>query len=91
MAPTALAVAAPGRRAPEAGAQSSEMLNNSRMRGVAKGWKSWMRSSRRVCWALMLRSSVSIAMIFRNRNLQAGPQERLGAAPCPHPPTLGPL
>lgn len=56
------------------------MLNNSCMRGVAKGWMSWMRSSRWVCWALMLRSSVSLAMIFRNRNLQASQREGWGAA-----------
>lgn len=57
---------------PWAAAQPSEMLNSSRMRGVAKGCMSWMRSSRWVCWALMLRSSVSIAMIFRNRNRWPG-------------------
>lgn len=39
-----------------------------------------MRSSRWVCWALMLRSSVSLAMIFRNRNLQASQREGWGAA-----------
>lgn len=56
----------------EAAAQPSVMPNNSRMRGLAKGCMSWMRSSLWVCWALMLRSSVSMAMIFRNRNRWAG-------------------
>lgn len=87
-APRALVLAAPRRRAPGAAPQASEMLNNSCMRGVAKGWMSWMRSSRWVCWALMLRSSVSLAMIFRNRNLRASQREGWGAA---HPgPTSRP-
>lgn len=63
VAPRALALAAPMGASPGAAAQPSVMLNNSRMRGVAKGCMSWMRSSRWVCSALMLRSSVSIAMI----------------------------
>lgn len=86
--PRSLILTVPRRRAPEAAPQASEMLSNSCMRGVAKGWMSWMRSSRWVCWALMLRSSVSLAMIFRNRNLQAGQREGWGAA---HPgPTYRP-
>ena len=91
-APRALALAAPQRCAHGASAQFSKMLNNSCMRGVAKGCMSWMRSSRWVCWALMLRSSVSIAMIFRNRNLPASQSKGWGTAhPCPYPPSLGPL
>lgn len=52
-----------------AATQPSVLLNSSRMRGVAKGCESWMRSSCCVCCALMLRSSVRTAMIFRKRNL----------------------
>lgn len=58
-----------------AATQPSVLLNNSCMRGVAKGWESWIRNSCWVCWALMLRSSVRTAMIFRNRNLEAAREE----------------
>lgn len=71
-------------------AQPSEVLNSSHMSGVAKGWMSWMRSSRCVCWALMLRSSVSVAITFRNRNLQASQRTGWRRSPhCPSPATLG--
>lgn len=74
----------PGVATPRALVQLSVMLNNSCMSGVAKGCMSWIRSSRWVCWALMLRSSVSIAMIFRNRNLQSSQRKGWGCSPpCP--------
>lgn len=51
-----------------------------------------MRSSCWVCSALMLRSSVSMAMIFRNKNLPANQGNSWQySLPCPHPPKLEPL
>lgn len=86
----ALGLAAPRRRHPRAATQLPVMPNNSCMRGVAKGCMSWMRSSRWVCWALMLRSSVSIAMIFRNRNLRVSQRKGWGCSPpFPWPASLG--